>query len=192
LGDDRRHGVDAERVAVVPLIRPKKGCRSGAPRRRNKAASCVAASLVRRRVRAGMAHDCADRARAQILKMLGWKIARNYRRSWLWRVARSSKPANDVYRFFGLPRLANEMPRSSAAFRNSPARFKASVFCGPFGIARAASRASSACSSRSRSIACRSVTQPSVCTSGVLALVLGNTCGVAVKPPSGCSNAGVA
>ena len=52
--------------------------------------------------------------------------------------------------FRGLPRLANEIPPASAALRNSPAFFKASVFSCPHGMARAASKASSASASLSR------------------------------------------
>jgi hypothetical protein len=49
-------------------------------RRRDKAQS---ASLVRRRVIAGMAHD-APTGRMAINRMLGWETARDYMASWVW------------------------------------------------------------------------------------------------------------
>ena len=51
----------------------------------------------------------------------------------------------------GLPRFAKVIPRASAALRSRPAFFKASIFSGPQGIDRAASKASSASASKSRS-----------------------------------------
>jgi hypothetical protein len=63
----------------------------------------------------------------------------------------SDARASSFY-FGGLPRLACEIPCASAAVRKRPALFMASDFAAPAGIVRAASKASSASASRSRSL----------------------------------------